>query len=75
MERYRVKFSEIEDYSKEDWIIIIDTICRYANSKIAFTGAEDILAMIGIDRVEEKEAEDDEELKELLGFDKKVKPC
>lgn len=75
MGRYRVKFSEIEDYSKEDWIIIIDTICRHVNSKIAVTNIGDVLAMLGIDQVEEAETEDNKELKELFGIDNGVEPC
>ena len=69
MARYRIKFSEIEDYTKEDWITVVDAICRYANSNLTYMGPEDILAMLGIDRVEEAEKKEELPFESVVNCD------
>ena len=56
MRKYKINFAEVNGYSSEEFLTVLECVFRYANL-YEYPSADDILAILGIIPMDEKETE------------------
>lgn len=71
MRKYKINFVEVNGYSSEEFLTVLECVCRYANFS-EYPSVDDILAILGIIPMDEKETEPltEDDVEEIL-FGKK----
>lgn len=71
MRKYKINFAEVNGYSSEEFLTVLECVCRYANFS-EYPSSDDILSILGIIPMDEKEAEPltEDDVEEIL-FGKK----
>lgn len=47
MRKYKINFAEVNGYSSEEFLTVLECICRYANFA-EYPSVQDVLAILGI---------------------------